>query len=183
MKPWQRSICLPLLCLLDNPVRGSKIRHARPAQLEADEVEYPRNVGPQLWAVLGPWMFSSGVEPLAAFGGIQDVAGRLPSTFWTALRERAELWHDSFSEQLDYDKALKKVLSHLAAKNSSFLPRDLNESLESFPTEVGPGGRTIWGFALANYSDETVEVNFTQLAVTAGWTDHSAMIGSVRFSA
>ncbi|CAE7794314.1 unnamed protein product [Symbiodinium sp. CCMP2592] len=114
-------------------------------------------------------MFSSGAEPLAAFGGIQDVAGRLPSTFWTALRERAELWHDSFSEQLDYDKALKKVLSHLAAKNSSFLPRDLNESLESFPTEVGPGGRTLWGFALANYSDETVEVNFTQLAVTAGW--------------
>ena len=36
---------------------------------------------------------------------IRDVAGRLPSTFWTALRERAELWHDSFSEQLDYDKA------------------------------------------------------------------------------
>ena len=24
-----------------------------------------------------------------------------------------------------------------------------------FPTEVGPGGRTLWGFALANYSDET----------------------------
>ncbi|CAE7686487.1 unnamed protein product, partial [Symbiodinium sp. CCMP2456] len=114
-------------------------------------------------------MFSSGVEPLAAFGGIQDVAGRLPSTFWTALRERAELWHDSFSEQLDYDKALRKVFSHLAAKKSSLLPRDLNESLESFPTEVGPGGRTLWGFALANYSDETVEVNFTQLAVTAGW--------------
>ncbi|CAE7932890.1 alpha-Man-Ia, partial [Symbiodinium necroappetens] len=149
--------------------------HKADEAVEAVDLTCTRLCHMSKWAVLGPWMFSSGVEPLAAFGGIQDVAGRLPSTFWTALRERAELWHDSFSEQLDYDKALNKVFSHLAAKNSSLLPRALSESLESFPTEVGPGGRTLWGFALANYSDERVEVNFTQLAVTAGWTDHSAL--------
>ncbi|OLQ06953.1 Mannosyl-oligosaccharide 1,2-alpha-mannosidase MNS1 [Symbiodinium microadriaticum] len=149
--------------------------HKAEEAVEAVDLTCTRLCRMSKWAVLGPWMFSSGVDPLAAFGGIQDVAGRLPSTFWTALRERAELWHDSFSEQLDYDKALNKVFSHLAAKNSSLLPRALSESLESFPTEVGPGGRTLWGFALANYSDETVEVNFTQLAVTAGWTDHSAL--------
>ncbi|CAE7661434.1 MNS1 [Symbiodinium pilosum] len=84
----------------------------------------------------------------------RDVVGRLPSSFWNALRERAELWHNAYSETLNYEKAFKQVLMKLAAKNTSLLPDEL-KSLESFPSEVGPGGRSLWGFALANFSDET----------------------------
>ena len=35
----------------------------------------------------------------------RDVVGRLPSSFWNALRERAELWHNAYSETLNYEKA------------------------------------------------------------------------------
>jgi hypothetical protein len=103
-------------------------------------------------------------DPLAAFGGIQDIAARAPEKLaevaveigirYRQHRERTGLNHSETCKFLSSN--------NLSQPNSS-----TQALLESFPSEFGIAGRTVWAVVFQNDSDLSLSVNFTEAALLA----------------
>eukprot|EP00930_Biecheleria_cincta_P078436 TRINITY_DN658_c0_g1_i1.p1 TRINITY_DN658_c0_g1~~TRINITY_DN658_c0_g1_i1.p1 ORF type:complete len:1509 (-),score=316.42 TRINITY_DN658_c0_g1_i1:31-4557(-) len=90
-----------------------KARIAHPEDDSSSEV--PVSISPHVWAVLGPFSYSEyGVDPLRAFGGIQDVSNHAPEAFWSTLQERVRLFDDALSDGLNHSMALLRVAEQLS---------------------------------------------------------------------
>jgi pimeloyl-ACP methyl ester carboxylesterase len=59
-------------------------------------------------------------------------------------------------------------MAHLAAENASQPSASMQTSLESFPSENGPSGRTVWAVGVQDESTNSVSINFTEAAQQAG---------------
>jgi len=108
---------------------------------------------PRFWATLGPIVpTESYTDPLDAFGGVRRIFERAKP----ALMPPLEIYAAAFQARAtgsalsENQSAVKEVVD-----GSLKLFADMQESLEHYPAEYGPSGKTIWAFG---YSDEKAQV-------------------------
>ena len=110
---------------------------------------FPISLFPDAWVVLGPFARTDyGADPLRAFGGLTAVINRAPEELWKALRDRNNASQEvKLKFSVNKTVLRKKVNEKMQASGGEQLRPELRKSLESFPTEYGPQGRTLWAMA------------------------------------
>jgi len=116
---------------------------------------------PKVWAVLGPGgsRNGDGEDPFAAFGGIHDIVKRAPAALWETMRKRTKAIETPASEK---ERHSRWQIGE--SGDASQMPKDLQDKLETFPSEDGHLGRTSWLFATSDFASSSVSVGFA-----TGW--------------
>jgi hypothetical protein len=123
------------------------------------------SVMPFHWMAIGPIMSTEDFsDPLTAFGGIQDIAKRVPPELEKAALKIGEL----YTTLRDGGKNHSQATELLAKSNKSQPNGSTQQQLESFPAEYGASGRTVWGVGFLSDADHTVSINLTDAALQSG---------------
>jgi len=126
------------------------------------------SVLPNTWAVIGPFAAAEmGVDPLRAFGGINNIVARAPQGFWETLRVRSKIFQEAQSMHMSIHQALGLIRSRLNNSQVFAFPANATDGIAEFPTERGPAGRSIWGVSYTAKRRWTY-VNFKLFANQSG---------------
>lgn len=125
---------------------------------------------PMTWACIGPVAAPEvGADPITAFAKIKPLLQTGERKLAKTL-EKSRAMYRYLREQglLNYTQIMKSV----AFSKNLQPPKEVQDQLPSFPTEYGPGGRTIWAVAHSDHKGGKIVVNFTEAAAMAGVYDH-----------
>eukprot|EP00931_Biecheleriopsis_adriatica_P046284 TRINITY_DN26560_c0_g1_i1.p1 TRINITY_DN26560_c0_g1~~TRINITY_DN26560_c0_g1_i1.p1 ORF type:complete len:1116 (+),score=202.81 TRINITY_DN26560_c0_g1_i1:129-3476(+) len=130
----------------------------------------PPSLLPSTWLCLGPFRYREyDVDPLRAFGSIQEILSRAPPSLWESFRAKSKTFQAAVDQGLDHNKSLRQV-SKMHTPNGSIVSNtsglqfdlSLQPSFPNFPSETGPQGRTWWIMAYTNFTSDVkvVSANF-----------------------
>jgi len=124
---------------------------------------------PSVWACIGPVTTPElGANPISAFANIKEVMRKGEKSL-VATMKRAMSYYGLMREEGESNHS--EILLKMAKANNSQPTLAVQSKLPTFPTEYGPGGKTIWALAYTNYREGRIDVSFEQAAAAVGITD------------